>query len=33
MNRLQVLMLMHRFGLTAEQAAAAAILAFGGGTQ
>lgn len=30
MNRYQVLMLMHRFGLTPEQAAAVALLAFGG---
>lgn len=30
MNRLQVLMLMHRFGLTPEQAAAIALLVFGG---
>jgi len=30
MNRLEILMLMHRFGLTAEQAAVIAIVAFGG---
>ena len=30
MNRLQILMIMQRFGLTAEQAAVIAILAFGG---
>jgi len=30
MNRLQILWLMHRFGLTPEQAAAIALLAFGG---
>lgn len=30
MNRYQVLWLVHRFGLTPEQAAAVALLAFGG---
>ena len=31
MNRRQILFLMHRFGLTPEQAAALALLVFGGG--
>ena len=31
MNPMQILWLMHRFGLTPEQAAAIALLAFGGG--